>query len=48
MGCVGLLAGKSVHGYIVKNGWDLNVEIGAALVNMYAKGGVLRNAAMVF
>jgi pentatricopeptide repeat protein len=48
MGCLGLLAGKSVHGYIVKNGWELNVEIGAALVNMYGKGGVLRNAAMVF
>ncbi|XP_004494495.1 pentatricopeptide repeat-containing protein At2g20540-like [Cicer arietinum] len=48
MGCFGLFAGKSVHGYIVKNGWELNVEIGAALVNMYAKGGVLRNAATVF
>ncbi|CAK8544491.1 unnamed protein product [Lathyrus sativus] len=48
MGSCGLLRGKSVHGFIVKNGWELNVEIGAALVNMYAKGGVLRNAAMVF
>lgn len=48
MGSFGLLGGRSVHGFIVKNGWDLNVEIGTALVNMYAKGGVLRNAAMVF
>lgn len=48
MGSLGLLAGKSVHGFIVKNGWELNAELGATLVNMYAKGGVLRNAAMVF
>lgn len=48
MGYLGLLAGKSVHGFVVKNGWELNAELGAALVNMYAKGGVLRNAAMVF
>jgi len=47
MGFRGLLGGKSVHGYIVKIGWELNVEIGAALVNMYTKGGILRNAAMV-
>ncbi|KAK7337625.1 hypothetical protein VNO77_18208 [Canavalia gladiata] len=48
MGSLGLLAGQSVHGFVVKNGWELNVELGAVLVNMYAKGGVLRNAAMVF
>ncbi|KAL5060811.1 hypothetical protein RYX36_032415 [Vicia faba] len=48
MGSRGLLGGKSVHGFIVRNGWELNAEIGAALVNMYAKGGVLRNAAKVF
>ncbi|XP_061366292.1 pentatricopeptide repeat-containing protein At1g33350-like [Gastrolobium bilobum] len=48
MGSLGLLAGKSVHGFIVKNGWELNVELGAALVIMYAKSGVLRNAAMIF
>ncbi|CAL0302349.1 unnamed protein product [Lupinus luteus] len=48
MGCVGLLAGKSVHGFMVKNGWELNVEIGDALVNMYAKCGNLRSGAQVF
>ncbi|OIW13437.1 hypothetical protein TanjilG_05327 [Lupinus angustifolius] len=48
MGCVGLLSGKSVHGFMVKNGWELNVEIGDALVNMYAKCGNLRSGARVF
>ncbi|KAF1894176.1 hypothetical protein Lal_00004098 [Lupinus albus] len=48
MGCVGLLAGKSVHGLMVKNRWELNVEIGDALVNMYAKCGNLRSGAQVF
>ncbi|XVF14402.1 hypothetical protein REPUB_Repub09cG0055800 [Reevesia pubescens] len=28
MGSVGLLLGRSVHGFIAKNGWDLTVEIG--------------------
>ncbi|KAK7284485.1 hypothetical protein RJT34_19231 [Clitoria ternatea] len=48
MRSLGLLAGKSVHGFMVKNGWELDVELGAVLINMYAKCGVLRNAAMVF
>ncbi|CAL0311177.1 unnamed protein product [Lupinus luteus] len=48
MGCIGLLAGKSVHCFVVKNGWELNVEIGDALVNMYAKCGNLRSGARVF
>ncbi|KAG6781286.1 hypothetical protein POTOM_014180 [Populus tomentosa] len=37
MGSLGLLAGKSVHGFVVKNGWELNVDIGTLLVDTYAK-----------
>ncbi|PON84303.1 Pentatricopeptide repeat [Trema orientale] len=37
MNSVGSLLGKSVHGFIAKNGWDLNVELGTDLVDMYAK-----------
>ncbi|XP_028791424.1 pentatricopeptide repeat-containing protein At1g33350-like [Neltuma alba] len=48
MGALGLLAGKSVHGFMVKNGWDLSVELGTVLVNMYAKCGFLKFASQVF
>ncbi|KAJ6933952.1 pentatricopeptide repeat-containing protein [Populus alba x Populus x berolinensis] len=48
MGSLGLLAGKSVHGFVVKNGWELNVDIGTLLVDMYAKCGFLKNAVWVF
>lgn len=48
MGSLGLLAGKSIHGYVVKNGWELNVELGTVLVNMYAKCGFLKFASQVF
>ncbi|XP_021822140.1 pentatricopeptide repeat-containing protein At5g66520-like [Prunus avium] len=48
LGHLGLLVGKSVHGFMVKNGWELNVEIGTVLVDMYAKCGFLKGAAGVF
>lgn len=48
LGSVGLLTGKSVHGVTVKNGWELNVDIGTILVDMYAKCGFLKYAIMVF
>lgn len=48
IGSHGLLMGKSVHGFMAKNGWKLNVEIGTALVNMYAKCGFLKTAYRVF
>ncbi|GFS43060.1 pentatricopeptide repeat (PPR) superfamily protein [Actinidia rufa] len=48
MGSIGLLLGKSIHGFIVKNGWVLNVELGTVLVDMYAKLGFLKNASVVF
>ncbi|KAI8000493.1 Pentatricopeptide repeat-containing protein [Camellia lanceoleosa] len=48
MGSIGLLLGKSIHGFIAKNGWVLNVELGTVLVDMYAKCGFLKNASQVF
>ncbi|KAI8000490.1 Pentatricopeptide repeat-containing protein [Camellia lanceoleosa] len=47
MGSIGLLLGKSIHGFIAKNGWVLNVELGTVLV-MYAKCGILKIASWVF
>lgn len=48
IGSHGLLMGKSVHGFMAKNGWELNVELGTALVNMYGKCGFLKSACQVF
>ncbi|KAL5714765.1 hypothetical protein ACHQM5_016679 [Ranunculus cassubicifolius] len=48
VGCIGLLLGKAMHGFMEKNGWKLNVEIGTALVDMYAKCGLLKSAIRVF
>ncbi|KAG9439319.1 hypothetical protein H6P81_019484 [Aristolochia fimbriata] len=46
-GVAGLL-GKSLHAYVQKNGWPLNVALGTALVDMYAKSGFLQQATQVF
>ncbi|KAF6136598.1 hypothetical protein GIB67_016054 [Kingdonia uniflora] len=48
MGSLGLLAGKSSHGFVAKNGWELNVELGTVLIDMYAKCGLLKSAVRVF
>ncbi|WCJ22065.1 Pentatricopeptide repeat (PPR) superfamily protein [Euphorbia peplus] len=48
LGSLGLLVGKSVHGYSMKNGWVLDVKIGTILVDMYGKCGYLKNALWVF
>ncbi|XP_010260794.1 PREDICTED: pentatricopeptide repeat-containing protein At5g66520-like [Nelumbo nucifera] len=48
MGSLGLLVGKSIHGFTVKNGWELNVELGTVLIDMYAKCGFLKNACRIF
>ncbi|XP_050368843.1 pentatricopeptide repeat-containing protein At5g66520-like [Argentina anserina] len=47
-GSVGLLVGKSVHGFIVKNTWEMNAELGTVLIDMYAKCGFLKGAEEVF
>ncbi|KAK9267956.1 hypothetical protein L1049_010393 [Liquidambar formosana] len=48
MGSLGLVVGKSIHGYTVKHGWELNGQLGTVLVDMYAKCGFLKNACRVF
>ncbi|XP_068655510.1 pentatricopeptide repeat-containing protein At2g20540-like [Aristolochia californica] len=46
-GLAGLL-GKSIHAYVQKNGWPLNVALGTALVDMYTKSGFLQYAMQIF
>ncbi|KAL2524696.1 Pentatricopeptide repeat-containing protein [Abeliophyllum distichum] len=48
MGSAGLVFGKSLHGFAIKNDWELNVTFGTCLVDMYAKCGLLKNACLVF
>lgn len=40
--------GKEIHTCIMENGLDLNVFVGSALINMYAKCGSLNEAYLVF
>lgn len=40
--------GKMLHGYIVKLGVDLDIVVGTALLNMYAKSENLINAIQIF
>ncbi|XP_004293856.1 PREDICTED: pentatricopeptide repeat-containing protein At5g66520-like [Fragaria vesca subsp. vesca] len=48
LGSVGLLVGKSVHGFVVKNRWEMNAELGTVLIDMYAKCGFMKGAEQVF
>ncbi|CAN6442161.1 unnamed protein product [Victoria cruziana] len=47
-GAVSLKKGSSVHACVVQNGFDQNVSIGNALVDMYAKCGSIKDASKVF
>lgn len=40
--------GKEIHLYVVQNGFDLDVYIGSALIDMYAKSGSLERSLVVF
>lgn len=40
--------GKQVHAHSIRCGYDSDVHIGAALVDMYAKGGSLRDSVLVY
>ncbi|XP_077234601.1 tetratricopeptide repeat (TPR)-like superfamily protein [Tasmannia lanceolata] len=40
--------GKQIHGMVVKTGFDSGISVSNNLINMYAKGGCLANAKMVF
>jgi pentatricopeptide repeat protein len=49
--CANLAAlkqGKEIHGYIIGTGFELNVFVDSALVDMYAKCGSVGNARRVF
>ncbi|XP_004486752.1 putative pentatricopeptide repeat-containing protein At3g23330 [Cicer arietinum] len=40
--------GKRIHEYVIKNGWERDVFVGAALIDMYAKCGCVIDARYVF
>ncbi|KAJ7533582.1 hypothetical protein O6H91_13G056000 [Diphasiastrum complanatum] len=40
--------GKQIHSHIIKNGFELDVIMGSALVDMYAKCGCIEHARQVF
>lgn len=40
--------GKDIHLYVMQNGFELDVYIGSALIDMYAKCGSLERALVVF
>eukprot|EP01018_Ginkgo_biloba_P015752 Gb_28279 [translate_table: standard] len=49
--CAGLEAlefGKQIHNCIIKNGFEFDVFMESALVDMYAKCGIIQNARKVF
>lgn len=40
--------GRGIHEYVIKNGWERDVFVGAALIDMYAKCGCVMDAGHVF
>ncbi|XP_039008731.1 pentatricopeptide repeat-containing protein At1g06143-like [Hibiscus syriacus] len=40
--------GKEIHNYVMQNSFDLDVYIGSALIDMYAKCGSLERSLLVF
>jgi len=49
--CAGLMAleqGKQIHGYVIRSGFEYDVIVGTALVNMYAKCGSVNIAYRLF
>lgn len=43
-----LIMGKSIHGYVMRAGFDCYVNVLTALVDMYAKCGAVRTARLIF
>ncbi|KAE8676778.1 Pentatricopeptide repeat-containing protein [Hibiscus syriacus] len=43
-----LNTGKEIHNYLMQNSFDLDVYIGSALIDMYAKCGSLERSLLVF
>ncbi|KAL6986815.1 hypothetical protein U1Q18_043214, partial [Sarracenia purpurea var. burkii] len=46
-GLKGLNAGKQVHGYVVKTGFEFNLVVGSSLAHMYMKSGSLGEGEIV-
>lgn len=40
--------GRSIHEYVIRSGWERDVFVGAALIDMYAKCGCVMDARHVF
>ncbi|KDP37251.1 hypothetical protein JCGZ_06307 [Jatropha curcas] len=40
--------GRKIHGQVIRSGWEGDVFVGAALIDMYAKCGLVDNAREVF
>ncbi|GMI85112.1 Organelle transcript processing 72 [Hibiscus trionum] len=45
---VGIMCGKMLHGCIMKLGFDIDIVVGTALLDMYAKMGELHSAIKIF
>ncbi|KAK5772154.1 hypothetical protein PVK06_048427 [Gossypium arboreum] len=45
---VGIMCGKMLHGCIMKLGFDIDIVVGTALLDMYAKNGELNSAIKTF
>ncbi|KAH7553459.1 hypothetical protein JRO89_XS12G0014400 [Xanthoceras sorbifolium] len=43
-----LKGGKEIHGYAVKNGYDRSIYVATAIIDTYAKAGLLNGAQLVF
>jgi len=43
-----IVEGRSIHEYVIKSGWERDVFVGAALIDMYAKCGCVMDAGRVF
>ncbi|KAF5799671.1 putative tetratricopeptide-like helical domain superfamily [Helianthus annuus] len=43
-----VISGSCVHGFVIKNGFDNNLSVCNALLNVYSKSGCVNAAAMIF
>ncbi|KAJ4951347.1 hypothetical protein NE237_028179 [Protea cynaroides] len=43
-----LQEGRDIHGYVIRMGWEFDVYVGAALIDMYGKCGFVGSARQVF
>lgn len=40
--------GRDVHEHVIRTGWEMDVFVGAALIDMYAKCGCVGDSRLVF